>query len=493
MTAANDVAVQRVGADLPPHDLEAERAVLACVLVDAAALDEMPTLAAEHFYSEAHRRIFEACRALRDEARTIDLVTVASWLRDRHRLAQVGGAGYLSETASADATIAHVHAYAERVLAKAAARSLSSELARLSAEVRAERIDPAHVLDRIERVAQRCAPSLDTRIVSLEVDKLFAALPPVPWLCEGLRIAPGRPSLFAGYGYSGKSLVAQSLALSVAAGRDVLGLFGARRGRVLHLDYEQGRRLTAERYQRLARAMGIGAAELEGHLRVSVYPQFLLSDPDAEEVLVRETEGHALAIVDSLTCAIPSIDEASREIAAPLYMLGRVSDRTGVTFLVLHHARKPSRDAAGGAAMAIRGSSAIFGAVDSAYVFSAPAGGSIDVEHVRSPTSGILVAPFALAIGDVEIDGRARAGLVVRHLDPAQRPSRATPTDKFGELKTAILDLVRSSPEPLSSANAICARVTGGGKDLKLQAIRELVAAGDLVQPGGDGGAYRAV
>ena len=47
---------------MPPHDLDAEGAVLSAVMVDPAALDKVNEfLKPEHFYSEAHRRIFEAC------------------------------------------------------------------------------------------------------------------------------------------------------------------------------------------------------------------------------------------------------------------------------------------------------------------------------------------------------------------------------------------------------------------------------------------------
>ena len=47
---------------VPPHDLDAEAAVLSAVMVDPLALDKViEFLKPEHFYSEAHRRIFEAC------------------------------------------------------------------------------------------------------------------------------------------------------------------------------------------------------------------------------------------------------------------------------------------------------------------------------------------------------------------------------------------------------------------------------------------------
>jgi len=86
----------------------------------------------------------------------------------------------------------------------------------------------------------------------LGLSDLTQELPPIPWLCEPIGLAPGAVALFAGYGYSRKTMALQSLGLSIAAGRPAWGLHSVRKGVVLHLDYEQGRRITQERYQRLA-------------------------------------------------------------------------------------------------------------------------------------------------------------------------------------------------------------------------------------------------
>ena len=228
--------------------------------------------------------------------------------------------------------------------------------------------------------------------------------------------------MFAGYGFSGKTLAAQELAVSVASGREVFGLFPCRRGKVLHIDYEQGSRMTFDRYQRLARARGTAPKELDGWLRVAIFPDLDLATAAAEDLLLRESEDHALVIIDSLTCAVPGVDENGREIAEPLYMLGRVSERTGATFIVIHHARKPQREAQGGAVMAIRGSSAIYGASGSVFVFLSAKGAPITVEHVRSPTDGVVIPNFGLVVEDVAMDGNPRAGVRIAPINFAAQP-----------------------------------------------------------------------
>ena len=52
--------------------INAEAAVLSAVMIDSASLDKvLEFLKPEHFYSEAHRRIFEACMELKREGRLL--------------------------------------------------------------------------------------------------------------------------------------------------------------------------------------------------------------------------------------------------------------------------------------------------------------------------------------------------------------------------------------------------------------------------------------
>jgi replicative DNA helicase len=110
---------------IPPSDLDAEGAVISAVLADKAALEKvLPLLTPAKFYSEAHRRIFEAILALHGEGKPADVVTVATWLRDRERLAQVGGMAYLTEVLNTAPAVANVTAYAATVDAKWRARKI---------------------------------------------------------------------------------------------------------------------------------------------------------------------------------------------------------------------------------------------------------------------------------------------------------------------------------------------------------------------------------
>src|SRR3984957_10767171 len=81
-----------VAGRVPPHDLDAEAAVLSAVLLNREALDRvLEILKPEHFYSDANGRIYEAAVALAQAGTPIDIISVASYLRDRERIQQIGG------------------------------------------------------------------------------------------------------------------------------------------------------------------------------------------------------------------------------------------------------------------------------------------------------------------------------------------------------------------------------------------------------------------
>ncbi len=114
-----------VEARVPPHDLEAEAAVLSAVMNDKLSFDKVAEfLLPEHFYSEAHRRIFEACTDLSSRGTPPDVVAVASWLRDRDRLAQVGGMAYLTTVNNAAPGLANVAVYGRTIHEKHRIRQL---------------------------------------------------------------------------------------------------------------------------------------------------------------------------------------------------------------------------------------------------------------------------------------------------------------------------------------------------------------------------------
>jgi replicative DNA helicase len=100
----------------PPHNLEAEEAVLGAVLASGRLLDEVAALLEEaDFYRPAHRAIWRAILRLANRDQPTDPVTVLGELRDSGELADVGGGPFLHTLVQAVPTVANAGHYTQLV------------------------------------------------------------------------------------------------------------------------------------------------------------------------------------------------------------------------------------------------------------------------------------------------------------------------------------------------------------------------------------------
>lgn len=101
---------------VPPHDLDAEASVISAVLLDPTALGRVEDfLLPTHFYSEAHRRLFEAAIAVALTGSAVDAQTVSSRLKETGRLAQIGGMPYIGLILDATPAPGNVRDHAKTV------------------------------------------------------------------------------------------------------------------------------------------------------------------------------------------------------------------------------------------------------------------------------------------------------------------------------------------------------------------------------------------
>ena len=110
---------------LPPSSIEAERAVLGGLMLDASGWDRVvDRIKEEDFYRRDHQLVFRAIASLIDANNPCDVVTVSEWL-DGHGDAKVeGGLAYIAELAESTPSAANVAAYAEIVRERAVLREM---------------------------------------------------------------------------------------------------------------------------------------------------------------------------------------------------------------------------------------------------------------------------------------------------------------------------------------------------------------------------------
>ena len=110
---------------IPPHDIEAEQAVIGSMLTDKdAVMLAVEKLRPESFYRDDNRLIFEAMVNLYNRSQPIDLITVKDELESMELFDKVGGIEYLALLPSKVPTTANVDKYIGIVDEKSTLRNL---------------------------------------------------------------------------------------------------------------------------------------------------------------------------------------------------------------------------------------------------------------------------------------------------------------------------------------------------------------------------------
>jgi replicative DNA helicase len=101
---------------IPPQNIEAEQAVLGCMLLDQSAVyTAVNILKDTDFYRKDHGEIFNAMLSLFMESQPIDVITVADRLKARGIQKETGGIEYLATLVNMVETSANAEYYARIV------------------------------------------------------------------------------------------------------------------------------------------------------------------------------------------------------------------------------------------------------------------------------------------------------------------------------------------------------------------------------------------
>ena len=110
---------------IPPHDLEAEQAVLGSMLTDKdAVISSIEVLRPSSFYREDNRLIYEAILNLYNNSEPIDIITLKAELESTGKFEQIGGLEYLASLPDKVPTTANVQKYINIVEEKGILRNL---------------------------------------------------------------------------------------------------------------------------------------------------------------------------------------------------------------------------------------------------------------------------------------------------------------------------------------------------------------------------------
>jgi len=136
---------------LPPHNQEAEEALLGSLLIDPSALPAvLPLLQPDDFYFQKNGWVYQAILDLHEAHDPLDFVTLSDRLQAQERLAEIGGSAYLANLLNAVPSAMHATSYALRVRDTAVRRRVlaaASNTARLAYDLDTPLDD---LLDRTE-------------------------------------------------------------------------------------------------------------------------------------------------------------------------------------------------------------------------------------------------------------------------------------------------------------------------------------------------------
>jgi replicative DNA helicase len=136
---------------IPPQNIEAEKALLGCMLLDEEArIKVLENFKVEFFYNEAHQKIFSSIVKLFERGEKCDLITLTEILKGENSLEEIGGVEYLSHIVESVPTSAYIDEYMKIVREKYILRTLISNATKIITEAYTQQDEVETLLDKAE-------------------------------------------------------------------------------------------------------------------------------------------------------------------------------------------------------------------------------------------------------------------------------------------------------------------------------------------------------
>ena len=224
---------------LPPHNDDAEVALLGSVLINRKAFEEVQTmLVKEDFYQLAHKQIWEGITGLRNERPgvALDYVSLSQYMSQKGTLAAAGGAAYIADLTNRVPTSTNAVYYAEIIRTASMKRQLFDLSIRIGDKAFDESSDIQESIDELDSTLSYLGTGSSTgqyedaeRLIGVVVDNVhdIMAGKKAVGVSSGFKILdkyiggfkPSDLVIIAARPSVGKTALALSIAVNMAFGR----------------------------------------------------------------------------------------------------------------------------------------------------------------------------------------------------------------------------------------------------------------------------------
>ena len=333
-----------------PQNLDAERSVLGCVLLDNSALP----IAAKQIHSgdfslSNNEIIFRTMVRMAEQKQAIDLLTLTDELQNTNDLATVGGAPYVASLANGMPRVSNTAHYAKIIWEKSRLRSIIRMADGWETRAYAGEEPAAQILSDITEYT-KLTPSDgndDRKLVAVDlIDFLTMKLDAIDFIIEPILPVANSAMIWSLTG-AGKTYIMLYMSYCVAAGIPDCFVWNIPRARpVVYVDGEMDAQTLQERqaelYKGLIAQSGPASVPARGFLKIITpdlqpkYPPRINSKEGRARIEEHFQEG-CLFVADNISTLSPGADEKETEDWAPVQEWILYLRRHKVATFLVHH------------------------------------------------------------------------------------------------------------------------------------------------------------
>ena len=327
----------------PPHNLEAEQALLGAILVNNEAMDRVSSfLEHHHFFDPLHQQIYETAAKLIHAGKNATPITMRTFFERAEPISpNLTVPQYLGTLAANATTIINAEDYGRTVYDLATRRVLIIIGEDMVTGAYDSPVDftPQAQIHEAERRLGALSKSEPSGLAPVPLSEfLVLELQAREWVLSDLLQQCGLAMVYAWRGI-GKTFFALALAYAIASGGRFLKWQAPRPRRVLYIDGEMP---AVGMQERLRGIVGVAASENLYLLSADLYEDGLpdLASPEGQAAVERLLPNIEVIILDNVSTLVRTGVENEAEGWLPVQNWLLRLRRKGKTVIIIHHAGK---------------------------------------------------------------------------------------------------------------------------------------------------------